>query len=85
VANVSVRFDVADPSEGRPSVVFAATGDAFDVALTGADGIAVASTMTANGIPGALSIAVSTTPTVGLGTFALHNVTTLAQFADGFE
>jgi hypothetical protein len=85
VANVSVRFDVADPSEGRPSVVFAATGDAFDVALTGADGIAVASTMTANGIPGALSIAVATTPSVGLGTFALHNVTTLAQFADGFE
>jgi hypothetical protein len=85
VANVSVRYQVADPTVGAPSVTFAATNNSFDVAVTDANGIAVASPMTANGVVGALSVEVTTAPTVGTASFALHNVTTLAIFVDGFE
>lgn len=85
VANVSVRFEVSDPSAGAASVSFAATGDSVDVAVTDSNGIAVASSMTANAVPGALSIEVTTAPTVGAAAFVLNNVTTLAMFADGFE
>jgi len=80
-----VEVDFSAPSNGGASARFTSTGDMFDIAMTDANGVAVSSSLTANGVVGAFVVDATTVPSVGSATFRLRNVTSDTIFANDFE
>lgn len=85
VAGVEVDFSAPSDGGGTPTVLFDATHDTFDVAITDANGVAVSSPMSANTSVGPFTVAVSTSPTVGAAVLTLRNVSADTIFIDTFE
>ena len=83
VPNVEVDFSA--PTSGGASARFTSTGDMFDIAMTDANGVAVSSSLTANGVVGTFVVDATTVPSVGSASFRLRNVTADTIFADDFE
>lgn len=85
VANVAVDFMAPPSRDTEPTVIFAATGETFDTAITDANGLAVSSAITANALEGAVDVNLSTMPPTGIATFHLNNLSADTLFANGFE
>ena len=85
VAGVTVDFQAPADGQGAPTGLFDATNDVFDTAVTDADGIAISSNLTANGVEGRFTVQATATPSIGSATFQLTNLSADTIFAFGFE